>query len=234
MLGYEEDELVGQSIFEVTAREDLRPSIEEVHALYGGTLSRFSLEKRYLRKDGERIWGHVSATLVRTGNGTPVGTVAMVQDITEYKKAEEALRLTQFSVDHAADGLLWSDCTGRLLYVSDSMCESLGYSRDELLSMTLLDVDPSLSRQQWLDNWERLKTEGTFTFETVHRRRDGETFPVEVSVNRVRYEDKEYNCAFARDISARKRVEELPWSWRSSPWTTRVSPCSGRTRKVIT
>ena len=136
-----------------------------------------SMEKRYLRKDGAPIWGHVSASLVRDNDGTPLGSVAMLQDITERKKAEEALRLTQFSMDQAADSVLWTDAAGRLLYVSASLCRSLGYSRSELLAMTLLDLDPSLSRQQWSKNWKRMKKQGTFTLETVHRGRTGRDSP---------------------------------------------------------
>ena len=208
MLGYREAELVGTSIIDVTASEDRQRSFDDVCSLYTGELSLFSMEKRYLHKDGRLVWANVSASLVKDKDGTPVGTIAMVEDITQHKKAEETLRFTQFSVDHAADCVLWTDSTGHLLNVSDSTCTSLGYSREELLAMTLFDVDPSLSRQQWSENWKRMKTQGAFTVETVHRRRNGEIFPVEVNVNYLGYEDKEYNCAFARDITERKQVEE--------------------------
>ena len=208
MLGYHEEELLARSIIDVTAPEDRQRSFNDVSALYTGERGIFSMEKRYLRKDGAQVWANVSASLVKDKDGTPVGTIAIVQDVTEQKKAQDSLRLTQFSVDHAADCVLWMDSGGRLLYVSDSTCMSLGYSRDELLAMTVFDVDPSLSRRQWCGNWKRMKEQGTFTVETVHQRRNGETFPVEVNVNYLGYEDKEYNCAFARDITERKQVEE--------------------------
>jgi PAS domain S-box-containing protein len=97
------------------------------------------------------------------------------QEILERKRAEESLRLTQFSVDHAADSVFWTDSAGRLLHVSDSTCRNLGYQRDELLAMTLFDLVPSLSLEQWSRNWDRIKETGTFAFETVHRAKDGKS-----------------------------------------------------------
>ena len=126
-------------------------------------------------------------------------------DVTERKRAEDALKLTQLSVDRAADLIHWIGPDGRLLYVSDT-CWSHGYSRDEMLAMTLFDLDPSLSREQWSE-LGRLKEQGSLEFETVHRPGTG-ALSRRRHANYVRYEDKEYNCVFARDITERKHMED--------------------------
>ena len=121
---------------------------------------------------------------------------------------EEVLQLTQFSVDHAADSIFWTDAGGKLLYVSYSLCASVGRPRSELLGSSLFELDPTLTPERWSTNWARLKREGSFSIETVHRKAGGELFPVEVNLNYVAYNDREYNCVFARDISSRRRAEE--------------------------
>jgi len=129
-------------------------------------------------------------------------------DVTERKQVEEQLRLTQLSVDNAADLIHWSDIDGRLLYVSDSSCRRHGYSREELLAMTIFDLDPNETRKTWKKRWQELKTRSSLTFESVHQTKEGELFPIEVVVNYVKHNGKEYNFAFGRDITERKKMEE--------------------------
>ena len=74
--------------------------------------------------------------------------------------------------------------------------------------MTVHDFDPNYQADVWPEHWRTLKQRQAVTFETVHRAQDGREFPVEVTVNYLAYGGKEYNCAFARDISGRKRAEE--------------------------
>ena len=130
------------------------------------------------------------------------------QEISDRKRAEEALRLTQFSVDHSADAAYWLGPDARFIYVNKAASLSMGYSQKELLSMTVHDIDPAFPPSVWPDHWRELKERGSFTVESRHQRKDGHLFPVEVTVNLVEFEGKEYNCAFVRDITERKRAEE--------------------------
>ena len=126
----------------------------------------------------------------------------------ERKQREESLRFTQFAVDHTADAMFWMDSAGKLIYVNGAACTSLGYSREELLSMTVHEIDLSFPKVAWPKQWEVLKKHGTLKLESRHRRKDGSAFPVEVLGNFLEYEGKEYNCAFAWDITDRKLAEE--------------------------
>jgi PAS domain-containing protein len=81
-----------------------------------------------------------------------VGVRAIAVDLSEREKAEEVLRLTQFAMDNVADGLIWLDASGRILYVNDAICRMLGYARAELLSMTISEVDPNVEPQSWRRN----------------------------------------------------------------------------------
>ncbi len=129
-------------------------------------------------------------------------------DITERKQAEEALRLTQASVDVAAEMIAWFTPDGSICYVNDATCRNLGYSRDELLKMTALDFSPGFTWEQYRQHWQEVRERKSFTLETTHRRKDGSEYFAEVLVNHVVYIGQEYIFAYGRDITDRKRAEE--------------------------
>ena len=132
----------------------------------------------------------------------------LLAEIAERKRVEDMLRLTQFSVDHAGDPAFWMGPDARFIYVNDTACSSLGYSREELLSMAVHDIDPNFPAAAWPEHWQEVRRKGTFIVESQHRTREGRVFPVEITVNYLEFEGKEYNCAFARDISERKEAEK--------------------------
>ncbi len=125
----------------------------------------------------------------------------------ELKQANEQLRLTQFSMDRAPEAILWMDAEARFFYVNEAACQLLGYSREELLSMSVPDIDPNFSALGWSEHWKELKSHNSFTLESTTRSHDGRLFPVEISVNYLEFNAQEYNCAFVRDISDRKQAE---------------------------
>jgi PAS domain S-box-containing protein len=179
------------------------------------------------RSGDRRIWEYHNR-LRTEGVARPI-VMGIAHDVTERVRAEKALRtsneelvstarerertirdLTLFRtlLDQSNDAIKVIDPeTLRFLDVNEKACAELGYSRDELLSMTVYDIDPNADeslvarvRQQWCDS-------GFAIMETVHRRKDGTTFPVEVNMRLVRL-DREYGVSISRDITERKRAEE--------------------------
>lgn len=120
---------------------------------------------------------------------------------------ERCSLVTRFSVDHIPDPVFWINRYGRLLYVNDAFCRILGYSRGELLSMTIHDIDLNYPAAVWPSHWAELKRQGTLSFESVHTRKDGSYFPVAITINYLEYDGDEYNCAHARDITEQKCLE---------------------------
>ena len=96
----------------------------------------------------------------------------------------------------------------RFFYVNEAACEILGYTKAELLKMTVHDIDPNFSKDIWPPHWEEVKEKKSFSLESTHKTKDGNEFPVELSINYLEFDGKEYNCAFARDITDRKQNEE--------------------------
>ncbi len=122
---------------------------------------------------------------------------------------ENESQMMRFCVDRASDAIFWIDRDGRIQYVNEIACSERGYSRDELLTMRVfdLDVEPDYQPGEWEKHFSDLKSRGAITLETRHRTKDGHIFPVEVTANYVHFGDREFNFAHVRNITARKRTE---------------------------
>jgi PAS domain S-box-containing protein len=129
------------------------------------------------------------------------------RDISESKRAEEQLRLAQFAVDIAKDSIFWMDRDGRFTYANDAACAISGYSREELLSMSVRDVDPNLPGEDLKAYWDLKRQKGAVAFESTHRMKDGALYPVEISSSYLNFGGKEYACSIVRDITGRRAQE---------------------------
>jgi PAS domain S-box-containing protein len=98
--------------------------------------------------------------------------------------------------------------TLRFLDANEKACSELGYNREELLSMTVFDIDPNISKESASRSLQRLRQSGFVLLESLHRRKDGTIFPVEVNFKIVQL-DKQYVVALSRDITERKRAAAL-------------------------
>ena len=128
--------------------------------------------------------------------------------IRERKELEKELRLREFSVERVAIAAFWIRRDGRILFVNEQACECLGFSRHELLSMSIHDIDPSLTSDEWARHWASLEQCGSLALETSHRTKEGQVIPVDVTANHLELDGEHYNCTFARDITRNKQAEK--------------------------
>jgi len=120
---------------------------------------------------------------------------------------EQLLTMLTTSMDVASDSVFWMDSAARFVYVNASACRSVGYSSDELLGMTLYDINPDATPAVWSDLLDTIRRTGAFRGEGRHRRKDGVEFPVEILSTHIRLDGQEFVNGFARDISDRKASE---------------------------
>lgn len=165
-------------------------------------------EEMFRCKDGSVITCNFHVRAVPGQGGTPRVFEAFLEDITARKQAEVSLKLNQFIIDNASIGIMRGDSSGRILSANEYWANVLGYTREELYSMSYFDIDPNLTPEFWRAHRETLTATGYNTFESHHRRKDGTVFPVQVAVNYLKFGDQEFSCSFAMDITDRKRVEE--------------------------
>jgi len=126
----------------------------------------------------------------------------------ELVENREALRLTQFAIDHAGVGAFWIDSNARLLYVNEAACRLLGYTREQLLAMSAQELDWAGGKDGCAGCWDELKRAGTLSFECEQRTQSGHMLPLEITANYIEFDGRELCCAFARDVSERKSLEE--------------------------
>ena len=129
----------------------------------------------------------------------------------EYRSVREALRESEecfrWLVENAGDALFLHDADGTIIDVNQRACESLGYNRQELLASSLHDIELDFAQENIADTWARMTPGVPVTLRRVHRRRDGSTFPVEVRLCMLQSHGQPLILAWARDVSARDRLE---------------------------
>ncbi|MFC1556076.1 PAS domain S-box protein, partial [candidate division KSB1 bacterium] len=208
MFGYTFEEAFGKHANELIMPEEIHNLADKIWqgllAQKGGTRSNNEI----LTKDRKRIHCEWYNTPLINEQGEVIGVTSLVLDITERVIAEKELRFSRFSLDQSADAAYWITPEAKFIYVNNASCESLGYTQEELINLTVYDVDPNFTKEIWPAHWRDIKEKGPFSLESLHRRKDGTTFPVEITVNYLAYEDKEFNCAFVKDISDKKRIEK--------------------------
>jgi len=123
-------------------------------------------------------------------------------------QAEEQLQILKYSIDTAPDGAYWMNPEGHFLYVNDAGCKALGYTHEEILQMSVFDVDLNATPELWAQLWLYLREKNNFVGQSVHRRKDGSEFPVEITSAYGKFGEQEYCNGFAKDITERKKAEE--------------------------
>jgi PAS domain S-box-containing protein len=209
--GVAEADLLGWGWLETLHPEDREPTrhfwLESVAGRHP-----YDVEYRVRRRDGEYRWFKTRGVPIRDGGGTIVKWFGTCTDITDLRQTEEALRAGKQRfrtfVDHAADGFFLQDEQGRILDVNRRACESLGYTRDELVGMTPSDFDPDLIPARLEALVRQAKAGKTVASEARHRRKDGTLFPVEVRGKAFWEGGRQFFVSLARDITERKRAEE--------------------------
>lgn len=183
----------------------------------------FDRQYRVIKKNSKEIrWVHGLGKLEFDESGNPIKFIGTIQDITASKKNQQELQKEKEKaeksekelkesehrfkslIDQAGDGMCLNDFEGNIIEVNNKAVESTGYSRKELLSMKVVDIDvnkPLLKDQQKV--WDTLKEKTTIRIESQLKRKDGSIFPAEISIGIVTIKEQKLILCFVRDISER-------------------------------
>ncbi len=201
LLGLPVSELEGRSFLDFVHPDDLEATLQAVSGL-AEQKEVVNFINRYRNNNGEYHWIEWRAF----PSGQRIYAVA--RDITERKQNEQNIALMRFALDNVHEAAYLTDENARFLYVNEESCRILGYTRDELLTLTVADIAPDQPSTSWPDHWRLMQTQRSLTFESSHKTGDGHTFPVEISVNYFEYDNKGHILALARDITERKEAEQ--------------------------
>ena len=203
-LGYTREELLGLRVTDVEKDLDEKALEEVLRQVRPGQVK--TLIGQHQRKDGTRF-----PVEVRIGAFESEGRMLfniLSRDITERKRAADALEMFRTLVDRVNDTIEVIDPeTGRFLDINEKACADLGYTREEMLSLSISDVDPAQDIESFKARKEKLLDAGTLMVESTNRRKNGTTFPVEVNMKWV-WLDRDYIVAVVRDITERRKNED--------------------------
>ena len=207
--------IMGRSVKEITTidwssithHDDIQEDIDNMALLVKGEINGFQMEKRYIHPDGSIVWIYMAVSRLIKEQDTPLRHICMIEDITERNRSEEQIKLFQVSLEMMPDGAYWLDENFNFVYVNEAGSKTLGYSNNELIGQSLLKVSPIVTKESNQKLKEMLRMNGSFNKESIHRRKDGSEFPVEISTTYVKCGNKEFYCGFAKDITYRKIKE---------------------------
>lgn len=206
MLGYNADELLGADVFNFIHPDDHALAAESIRKRMTGETDNIHYELRGIHENGNIIFADIWGAIAKI-HDQPV-IIANTLDITNRKQEEEQLKVLKYSIDTAVDSAYWMDAQGDILYANRAAHENLGFSADEMKSLNLKDIDPLVTNERWAEIYRAIKVDIQYHSESVHRRKDGSEFPVEVTATYVVFGEKEYISGFAKDITDRKKAEE--------------------------
>jgi len=210
MLGYSPEELVGISLYDFIATDP-----EEIDQRFQRIRMERQIpffERLFRRKDGSLLHVWVSGFVAFYGGREVVCGTA--RDLTAHKQVEEALRQSEERyravVEQSPDGIFLEDAeTRRILEANRSFRDLLGYSSEELAGLSIYDI-VAADREDINRRFRRiLRSKGPFTHERKYRRKDGSLVDVWLSSKVISYGGKRMCCSLVRDISERRRTEEL-------------------------
>ena len=211
-LGYDSPPAGRESALDEADPDDRAHLEEAVRRYLAGETTEFETEIRLRHKDGSYRTTLARGAAVRDAAGKPIRMVGVIVDITDLKRAEEAVRESEWRfrtfADHATDAFFLFDEQNVVLDVNRQACQSLGYTRDELLGMTSTNFDPNVTPARLEEMKRKLDNGELIAFESRHRRKDGTVFPVEVRGQAFWEGGRRSTVALARDTTDRKRAEE--------------------------
>jgi PAS domain S-box-containing protein len=208
MLGWNLEELIGKHMHSILhhSKPDGTPYLSEecpiYEALRGGAAHQVDNEV-FLRKDGAGFPVRYVSTPIRERDKI-VGAVVTFDDITKKIRSELEYKTI---INTTLDGFWIMDTHGHFLDVNDAYCRLVGYSKDELMTMRILDVEAAQTTEEIAQNIQRIIKSGSARFETKHRHKDGRIIDIEVSVNFEKINGGRL-FVFIRDIAERKQAEE--------------------------
>ena len=215
MLGYKAEELIGKSVFDITHPDDIPAGRALAGRIFAGDTPSYSLDKRYLRKDGEVVWAVLNVSLLRDPDGAPRHFVAQIVDITARKRAEASLyesdlRFEQ-AFEHAPVGMSLVGIDGRVLRVNRALCQMFGYSSAEMLTMPVWQITHPDDMPTTIEQLQHMLEGHQDTWELEKRflHRDGRVVWAISSGSLVRAGDGRplYVVSQVLDLTARRRTE---------------------------
>lgn len=205
MLGHDVSECLNKNATFFMHPDDIKKWDYFLNKLKELCIKKGNIEYRMKHKGGSWRWYRSSISVLKDSSGI-ISFLGIARDITGRKKVHDSLKRFRAAIDNTTDSIFLINYETMLFEdVNEAACKSLGYSRKELLTMGPRDIVEEDINKAFIDIIEKRQS---MVIETVHRRKNGESFPVELLLNFVKVDDSMVIVASARDITQRKQYEK--------------------------
>jgi diguanylate cyclase (GGDEF)-like protein/PAS domain S-box-containing protein len=199
------EEIIGRYDYQLFP-EDVAKSTRDTDIEVLSQNKAITVDEHLHQSDGRHDYLSTKFPLLDS-SGSIYAVCGISTDITDRKRAESRLALTQSTVDHATFGVFWATANGRLIYANSAAMAESGIDVERLSDLHVCQVLVDLQRDEWPEHWRELKRHGNISFESRQQRLDGSDFPAEVHAFHLPHDDGDYYIAVVHDISERHSVE---------------------------
>jgi PAS domain S-box-containing protein len=205
MFGYTPEEMLGQPFFAFMDEE--WKAVAQIHLEHRRQGIAEQYDFKFRHKNGSDLWMILSTDPIFDVNGQYAGALKMLTDITERRRTEELLERYKLLSEYASDIILFIDQHGQIIEANNTAVKVYGYSREELLQLNIQTLRDPSTFVELPGQLEQVQNQAVL-FETLHRRKDGTIFPVEVSSQAMQLGDRPIFLSIIRDITDRRKAEE--------------------------
>jgi PAS domain S-box-containing protein len=209
--GYSEAELLQARFQDITHPDDLAADLLQTDKLVRGELSTFSMEKRYVRKDGSQVWVNLTVSCARDVAGNLKHFISIIEDIGDRREAGRTRGRLAAIVESSDDAIISKDLNGVITSWNAGAARIFGYSAEEVIGRSITILIPTELRAEENEILRRLRSgERIDHFETIRLTKAGKRLNISLSISPIRDATGHIVGAskIARDITERKRVEE--------------------------
>lgn len=173
--GYSMEEMHLLTFQEITHPEDIQADADNLKQLVDGIIRQYSLEKRYLRKDGSVVWINLNVSPTWEIGEIPSYHIAIAEDITERKRMEEHIKKQSYVLEHSPGSIIITDVDGNIEYVNSKFTRCYGYTLQEVVGKnpSLLKAD-NLRGEDYRELWQTIKSGKEWRGEFHNRKKNGE------------------------------------------------------------
>lgn len=210
MLNYSAEELRQMTVTEITHETDVAKTDSLFQELVRGERAIYQMEKRYVGKDGQAVWGHITASLVRNEQQQPLFVIGMIEDISERKQIEEKLRQLSQAVEQSASTIVITNRQGYIEYANPRFAETTGFSLEEALGQhTSILKSGQTPVEQYQQLWQTITAGKEWRGEFLNKKKNGALYWEAASISPIKNADGliTHFLAVKEDITERKQIE---------------------------